>query len=486
MPSSQASALPSSRRATSSPPAFARVAAGDPGGDPQPATPVGGVPGAARRDHDDADVPIHGHGRRERTGKRRPHGRRSAITEACEQTPIAESVGTEISGCIYPPARQWHRVGLVGARPAQTNSQPCTRAVRCRAPFCRPGADATKERRMGEQRPAGSAGTGAARTRKARLKFALAGAMALAALTTVQGRAETLLETDGIVLTGTKRIVEREAVQCRIVAGKYSDDEYQRLKANEGRPLHVWRLEFSVHNRSGRALDRLIALYRVDSPWPPCTYWDGAAGVQWADSAGHIRRSGEQFAVAADATLTEEILVVAFHTETPRFSQWSVDFDFADAAAVPTEPATPAPAQEPAIAAEDTCAGQAEGAECWKALSDRPGCHVWDNHLHADQTVAWSGPCAAGLAQGEGTLTWRRRAEVAAATGQLVDGRMHGRWVLRPADGSTAEGPAVDGRNHGHWVSRAADGTSREGPFVDDKRHGHWVERIRGVVWEGR
>ena len=59
--------------------------------------------------------------------------------------------------------------------------------------------------------------------------------------------------------------------------------------------------------------------------------------------------------------------------------------------------------------------------------------------------------------------------------GPVVDGKAHGDWVLRWADGNTHEGPYVDGKENGHWVIRAPDGLVTEGPFVDGKMHGPWT-----------
>ena len=73
---------------------------------------------------------------------------------------------------------------------------------------------------------------------------------------------------EGIQLQGTARIVSRNAATCNVLEEKYSPEEYEKLKANQGQPLHVWRLDFSAHNNTGKPLDFLTALpYR--SPQPP-------------------------------------------------------------------------------------------------------------------------------------------------------------------------------------------------------------------------
>lgn len=135
---------------------------------------------------------------------------------------------------------------------------------------------------------------------------------------------------------------------------------------------------------------------------------------------------------------------------------------------------------------EPSCEGQAEGAECWKELKSHPGCYVWDDHYYADQTVTWTGECRDGLASGTGTLKWVRGDDEYENTGLLRNGKRHGDWVLRYADGTVWEGPMVDGKRHGRWVERLADGGVQEGSYVEGKRHGQWtVRRADGDVYQG-
>ncbi len=351
------------------------------------------------------------------------------------------------------------------------------------------------------------------------------------------------MEKDGVALTGTVQLVQRGAATCRVLEANHPGEQYERIKENEGQPLNLWELDFAVHNGSGRPLNHLIALYGIESPWPPCTYWDGAAGVDWVNPAGHIQRTAEPVSVAAGETVTEQITLVAFHTDTPKFARWSVDYTFAaTSAAQGTEDRRRAPGEDPdptadsspqvGITAEESCIGKPKGAACWKPLAGRPDCHVWRDGHNTDRTVGWSGGCAGGVAHGEGTLTSRGAYDISSSgrfergkreghwvvamaagerhvaqrheglyadgqrqgswvirfddggvfEGQYLDGERHGRWVERDADGDVREGPYVDSKRYGHWVERNADGTPRtEGPYVDGKKHGHWIEH--GLVW---
>ena len=140
--------------------------------------------------------------------------------------------------------------------------------------------------------------------------------------------------------------------------------------------------------------------------------------------------------------------------------------------------AAPGPGRSSEITASQTCAGQSEGAGCWLEVANQPECYVWNDYLATEETVTWTGECSGGLAQGTGTLysICDCGKEEATETGYLQDGKQHGHWVTRDADGNVAEGPFVEGKMHGQWVFRWSDGTVwQEGFYVDGKQHGRWV-----------
>ena len=94
----------------------------------------------------------------------------------------------------------------------------------------------------------------------------------------------------------------------------------------------------------------------------------------------------------------------------------------------------------PAVFRPDrTCAGEPAGTACWKEVSGRPGCYVWDPELVLGQTVTWPGECSSGLARGTGSLTWVfPNGDEMVTTGRLRDGKPHGDWVVRAPDGDTS------------------------------------------------
>ena len=165
-------------------------------------------------------------------------------------------------------------------------------------------------------------------------------------LLVTDGHAKQLLEVDGIVLSGTERLVARGAGTCRVLESHYPEDVYERKKVNHGQPLDVWQLDFSVHNGSGKRLDHLIARFSIAAEHPPCTNWDGPSGsyaepVQWAGTIGHIQRSGTPWVVAPGETLKTTRFMIVFHKDAPpRFRDWSVDYTFAAPSKQPPPPST--------------------------------------------------------------------------------------------------------------------------------------------------
>ena len=192
------------------------------------------------------------------------------------------------------------------------------------------------------------------------LRFDIRWGMAIAAMVAAMAAdasAQQLLETDGVELLGEAQLVMSGGGTCNVLE---TDTLYEERKGNDGAPMDVWRLDFSVRNGSGRWLDHLIARFQIESEWPDCTNWDGPeAGefpqnIEWADSIGHIQESGRNV-VGPNETLTEtKYFIVLQGDPPPRFSNWSVDFDFAvnppEVGAAAVTPAASATGQQPAAA----------------------------------------------------------------------------------------------------------------------------------------
>ena len=162
-------------------------------------------------------------------------------------------------------------------------------------------------------------------------------------------------------------------------------------------------------------------------------------------------------------------------------------------------PAATEQGQPPRISPGQTCAGQPEGAACWRKLANHPECYFWTGFFDQDRPVAWTGECSGRLAQGAGMLQWEEDPPSESGvpglsrnhSGSFKDGQKHGRWVESFFDGiihwSITEGSYVDGQKHGRWIQRDQDGNVETGgSYVEGKQHGHWVERnMGGRVQEG-
>ena len=73
---------------------------------------------------------------------------------------------------------------------------------------------------------------------------------------------ETLYQQDGITLEGTVRMVTRGAGVCQVLEERETPESYERMKANHGQLLHVWRMDFAARNGSGRKLKHLTTTGR--------------------------------------------------------------------------------------------------------------------------------------------------------------------------------------------------------------------------------
>ena len=216
----------------------------------------------------------------------------------------------------------------------------------------------------------------------------LSGALLLLAGATVTQAQQLLTTADGISLRGTVRLLQGNAATCNVIA-ENEQGNYEAMRVNQDQPLHLWELEFSVFNGSGRALDHLIAYYGIASPWPPCTNWTNnyelegdytGAQVQWVNPSGRIQRTGTATPTLPNQTHAETILLLAFNGVQPQFTDWSVSYTFMEGEAAAATPAVaPAtPQQAAAVDPAETCAADAQGGACWLELDNHPDCHVWN------------------------------------------------------------------------------------------------------------
>ena len=308
--------------------------------------------------------------------------------------------------------------------------------------------------------------------------------------------AQQLLTTDdGIGLRGTVRLLQSNAATCNVLEA--NEPSYEEKRVNQDQPLHLWELEFSVFNGSGRALDHLIAYYDIASPWPPCTNWTERyelegdyvyLQVQWVDPSGRIQHTGAATPTLPNQTHTETILLLAFNGVRPQFTDWSVNYTFMEGEAVrvaETEPTAAPVASARTMPPGPLCADTAEEA-CWLELDASPDCYVWNPYPQQIEIDTWSGQCSGGLGTGAGVYRISHSDEhIGIFQVPYVHGEIHGTAVRRHVDGYVSEIPYVNGEINGTAIARLANGGELETPYVNGEIHGTHIERLAsGEVWE--
>jgi hypothetical protein len=122
-----------------------------------------------------------------------------------------------------------------------------------------------------------------------------------------------------------------------------------------------------------------------------------------------------------------------------------------------------------AILAWSLMATDGIGQERWQPIENRADCAVWDRHTVLNATVSWTGACANGRAEGNGTLVWRylkgEKWLEERYAGTMQNGKQHGRGVLLFGNGGTYSGDWRDGTQHGSGVKIWANGDRYEGDW---------------------
>ena len=153
----------------------------------------------------------------------------------------------------------------------------------------------------------------------------------------VQG--EVLYEREGIQLRGTARIITYNAAVCHVSEANYTAERYEELKSNEGQPLHVWQLDFSVYNGSGRSLSYLRADFEMEATPPPCTNWTGegpGGGPSGGPYSGTVfwgnqsRTLSTTVGMSAGEAKQGVVYLAVFHADRPSFERWSTQFNYGE------------------------------------------------------------------------------------------------------------------------------------------------------------
>jgi len=121
----------------------------------------------------------------------------------------------------------------------------------------------------------------------------------------------------------------------------------------------------------------------------------------------------------------------------------------------------------------------------------KTGCRVWDPHPEPNESVAWSGACESGYAQGKGVEQWYSGGKPGnRLEGEFHDGMLSRGIVIYP-NGDRYDGDLNGGRSgYGIYVSKK--GSRYEGEWRDNKRNGRGVmtwpsgDRYEGYFRDGK
>jgi hypothetical protein len=127
------------------------------------------------------------------------------------------------------------------------------------------------------------------------------------------------------------------------------------------------------------------------------------------------------------------------------------------------------------------CAGE------W--VADKLGCRIWDPNPQLEESVAWSGSCTNGRAEGRGIVRWLKGdTTVETDEGEWRDGRQANKGV-QTWPGGRYEGELADGEPNGHGVLTLQK-LRYEGEFRNGKPNGFGTltaadQSVRGTWKDG-
>ena len=334
------------------------------------------------------------------------------------------------------------------------------------------------------------------------------------------GVAQSLAEDQGVELHGRITVAAYGYSECIVMETHHSESHYEEIKENHGERLHIYRVDLSVYNGSGRAVEYVLANANLDAAdeLACTTHEEGADFVPIMPVVFPISLQeygvGKPAALLPGETVTKtEYVRVWIDDPAPRFANRRFSFGFVDssgdslasASRAPSVASGPAPPASPPVAPQTSAAQglpsgvtdsntcqqgtiQQQENGCWMEIRSQPTCYVWidppPRWNGVTPTPTWSGGCAAGFGEGDGTLRFEDSNLIrdfwVTSTGLLAGGKRVGDWVRNNSSHDTTSGPYVDGRRHGHFVTRIFDNPTSlsavfEGPYVDGEQHGFWV-----------
>lgn len=219
------------------------------------------------------------------------------------------------------------------------------------------------------------------------------------------GHGQRLMVQDGIELRGSARVVEYGAATCEIRTG-FAGDDRAYDPANQGQPIDLWRLEFTIYNGSGQQIESIRLNYDIASESPPCTSWDGPrhgiveGEIKWAGTTSNML----VYRIPPRESVSEVVHLLVFHDDAePFFKRWSLmQYELA----VPAVPEAARP-EPPTVA-------QPEPSP-WLQAENHPGCRLWDPRPQSGKPAKWDGACSRGLAEGAWELCYPGKKRIGVA-----------------------------------------------------------------------
>ncbi len=154
--------------------------------------------------------------------------------------------------------------------------------------------------------------------------------------------------------------------------------------------------------------------------------------------------------------------------------------DSRDAAAAETPTSSTTGAAPPPPAGTDTASRATASSDAFVA-DKNSGCKVFKPNVQLNETVAWTGKCLSGMAEGPGSAQWSIEGRPTVTfSGTFKGGLLQGKGTMTAAGGDRYEGDYKDGKRDGRGVYISANGDRYEGEYKDNQRDG------KGIVVDAR
>ena len=218
-------------------------------------------------------------------------------------------------------------------------------------------------------------------------------------------------------------------------------------------------------------------------------------GAGWGDTTAEAERDSLSQCRAANSNCRIEVARCSQSQEAGGKGRRPREETFA--AGTPSEDEAPSPVLEPKCDDNQDFAYGYGDWDCWRELSDNPGCYFWtggalrlfSQNALRPVTQSWSGSCSAGVLDGQGTMVtsglsigYGDRVELE-ASGSFLHGKAHGDWqildVFYDEYGDLVHRGVYsyfEGKPHGDVRFCVSRGNAEEECFVERYIHGKKID----------